>query len=442
MGIQTMLFLSAGCIVQSAANFNQCSDSVGACNSPVRASLMQTRSLKAKALSALEASASRAETLNAYKKYVTDLVEKYKTHAQPIEDGSEIDKAIETIVQYIDAMYADLLRWHKADVEDTEHCTTDKVMQSCQDLYLNSTQIQEINTAIEAVQPSRDDHNLCRTKCKACEANAACQAYHHYRKTNASALFEDMVSCAIPQSATLPGHLSDEYIQTNDDQQLEDMESCLEDAKTWLDPLYALYKGCIEDNEFCPTCWSTCQGKQTDFEYKHCQVDIARNTHCSAFRRCYDDKHNDCKDICSDIEMRSNARAADNETGELIKCLLNVLKIPEDLAEGAETKSEKLSACTAPGAYNTSFWDIPCISDGPECPELLHPCDDTDQPCGDSFLDTEYGPLNLKPHDKATYPGSNDMIGECTDCGYIAEDWCPGADNYANFGFDEGELVH
>jgi len=434
MGTRTILFLSACCIVQCAAN--QCSDSFGTCNSPARASLMQTRSLKAKALSAVEASASRTETLKAYKEYATDLAEKYKQQPdmedQLNNEDSEISKAIDTILQYIKAMYDDLKRWHDEDVESSKSCAPTTVIDTCEANYLNSVQVAEIENKMALVQPAREKHIQCRDRCSKCQMSDSCKEYHQYRHNNPDALFEDVVSCADPA-------LSDEYIKTTDSKELEKMESCLNDAKTWLDPLYKLYKACEWDSEFCPTCSTTCKDDQVDFENKHCQVDAVRDSHCWAFRRCYDDKHKDCAQDCLDIEVRSKARGADNETGELIKCLLDVLKtndVQDNDGDEAGGKSAKLAECNT-NSYASDFWIIECIGSGPECPEVLHPCEDTAQPCNQEFLNEEYHNkegrnLNLRTYtDEVAYHDSTDMIGKCTGCGYIPQEWCPGRGDYA-----------
>jgi len=438
MGTRTILFLSAYCIVQCAAN--QCSDSVGTCNSPARASLMQTRLFKAKALSAVEASASRTETLRAYKEYVTDLAEKYKQEpGKDMEEeinkkDSEISQAIDTILQYINAMYDDLQRWHDQDKKSSKACAPTTVVDTCETKYLSPKEVDEIDDAIGKVQPAREKHITCRNNCEECQISDACRLYHEYRRTNEDALFENMVKCADPA-------LSDEYIRTNDADQLEEMESCLNDAKTWLDPLYELYKNCQKHGEFCPTCASTCLEDQTDFENKHCQVDDVRDEHCWAFRRCYDDKHEECAETtCPDIEVRVNARVADNETGELIKCLLDVLKTRDvqdndkEMHEGQ--KKNKLDACMKK-TYATDLWDIDCVSNGPECPEVLHPCEDRAQPCNKEFLDEEYHNkegrnLDLKPFQAQLYATSTDMIGKCTACEWIPQQWCPGRGDYAD----------
>lgn len=448
MGTRTILLLSSACcMVQCAAN--QCSDSVGTCNSPARASLMQTRSLKAKALSAVEAASSRTETLGGYKQYVTDLVEKYKQkHGQPDgqdleeelnDDTSEISKAIGTILQYINAMYDDLERWHKYDVDTSASCLTDNVIQHCEDTYMSQSQIDAIDEAIEKEDKWRQSHIACRTECAKCEENHACREYHEYRKFNEEALFEKMVKCALPAPEGEDA-LSDGMIKTSDEDELKTMESCLEDAKAWLDPLYALYKNCGEESDFCPNCFDWCQRNQTDFEVHHCYVDIARNAHCFSFRKCYDDVLRDCAEhTCPDIEVRSKARAADNETGELIKCLLQVLKmrdVQDNDDDAAGAKTQGLAACMEPGKFATTLWDIDCVSNGPECPPVLHPCDDTVQPCGTEFMQQEYfhqGPLShleLQEYSEVAYAGSHNMIGKCEPCGHIPQDWCPGKGDY------------
>jgi len=398
-------------IVQCAGN--QCSDSMGTCSNPPRASLMQTKSMKKQALSAVESASTRTQTLAGYTEYVNSLVETYKKGGQPIEKDSDIDQAITTIISYINSMYADLLEWHKNDVEETVSCATAEVIRVCTEKNLDTETLAEFESEILKVDGFRQSHKECRENCNEdrCggDVTSNCKDYHHYRKTNDDALYTAQVACA--NSPTPPGHLSDDYIGTNDDDKREDMESCLQNAKDWLDPLYELYSKCNDDITECPGCQSDCDKLQADFENAHCQHDIFREGHCTGFDTCYKQKKLDCDPICARIETRSNARRADNETGEIIKCLLNVLKSEN------ESKADELEKCNTI-SVNTSFWNIDCTDyDAPDVPPHGHACGDVDQPCQDPFLNLEYKiGLGLDKYEEYSYEGSYNMIGPCTSC--------------------------
>jgi len=394
-------------IVQCAGN--QCSDSMGTCSNPLRASLMQTKSMKKQALSAVESASTRTQALAGYKEYVNSLVETYKKGDQPVEDG-DIAQAIQTIISYINSMYADLLYWHKQDVEETASCATAEVIRVCTAENLDTDTLAEFANEVLKVDTFRQSHKECRENCKKCVGvvTANCVEYHKYRKTNALALYTKQVACA---NQPAPGYLSDEYIGTSNDDKRKNMESCLQDAKEWLDPLYELYSNCDDDNTECPDCQSDCDNKQAAFENAHCQHDIFREGHCTGFDKCYKKEKQDCDPACARIEIRSNARRADNETAELIKCLLNVLK-SED-----EDKAEALEDCNKI-TVDTLFWNIDCFDeDAPDVPPHGHECGDVEQPCLAPFLELEYEiGLGLQKYEAAYYKNNYDMIGECNSC--------------------------
>jgi len=421
MAMKVQVFFLVWHIVKCACK--ECSDSLGSCNSSPRASLMQTRSVNKQALSAVEASGSRTQTLAGYQQYTNNIVAKYLKDGESI-DG-EINTAIGTILTYIESMLTELDEWHKYDKEQTADCQPAAVDQVCKTSFLGEDVIVQLGLLLTGVTTTRELHRTCRSQCSQTTcSNAACEAYHKYRKTGSlddedAALFTEKVECAVEE----PGKLSDLYIQADADEKeqpggdlmLPKMETCLKKAKVWLDPLYTLYKACGDVTDHCSSCIDDCNNMQNDFESKHCLHDTDQDIVCSAYESCYTGKRDQCEIDCPAIELRAKARAADRETGERIKCLLGALRASD------EEKQGKLAACTAkdytPYGDQHQYWLV-CSAgwDGSGEPSPPDDCIPVEQPCGDDFLNTEYTSLNLNIY--VSDPQGFDMIGECKNCAH------------------------
>jgi len=408
MAIRAHSLLLVWHIVQCAGK--QCSDSVGTCSSQPRTSLMQTRSLKKQALSAVEAASTRTQTLAGYKEYVNKLVAQYKgddptkKSRDEIQPGSDVDNAITTIIQYINSMYEDLLAWHTQDLDDADACKSTALLSDCQDVLPTDHEIEKWMTQVNL---ARQKHTTCRDGCSSvvCEDNVACQEYNDYRKKKQAnghliASFTDAVACANPS-------LDDEYIQSSPgpDGRLEQMENCLKDAKEWLDPLYRRYIACHESETNCKDCQVQCDHDQAAFESAHCQLDLERDVHCPAYRTCYEAAHDQCMTTCQKITVRSNARAADNETGEFIICLLGALRAPE-----ASRKATLRECDDLPNTEHTDAWKIDCGDLSEEPPPTTF-CGDAEQPCDQNFLNHEYGAYG--EYKDSCDPDVNDGYKEC-----------------------------
>jgi len=419
MAVKVQAFFLVWHIAKCAGE--QCSDSLGSCSSTPRASLMQTRSLTKQALSAVEASATRAQTLAQFKEYTNNLVAEYLKGGKSMGD---LDTAIETIMTYIDAMNIDLQQWHQDDREKCDDCQETKRDANCTAQNINEDVVRPLQNAVEKVQAARDDHKVCREQCgpNNCPVGQ-CPEYHEYRKENQKALWSHMVACANDPN----NYLADDYIRAdesdNNGKKLSDMEECLVSAKAWLDPLYKLYSECDYVENHCPTCQAGCDAKQTDFESEHCQLDIARGIHCDGFYICWDDAWKHCDAEVSKMLDREKARAADFETGERIRCLLNALRS----ADG--DKPTELAKCNeavyVPYGPGNDFY-INCTI-GTNIPPAHLPCGLSEmQPCDEDFLNEEYGSLGLVPYKEGEYQykegeaaGNFGMVGKCSECTHM-----------------------
>lgn len=425
MAMKVQVFFLVWHIVKCACK--ECSDSLGSCNSSPRASLMQTRSVNKQALSAVEASGSRTQTLAGYQQYTNNIVAKYLKDGESIDD--EINTAIGTILTYIESMLTELDEWHNYDEDQTAACQPTAVDQVCKTTFLGDDVILQLGLLLTGVTTARELHKECRSECSQTTcSNAACEKYHNYRKYGNStdqdaALFTEKVECAVEE----PGKLSDPYIQadandkeTGGDLMLPKMENCLQKAKVWLDPLYTLYKACGDITDHCSTCIDDCNNLQKEFESKHCLHDTDQDIVCSAHKSCYIGKRDQCAIDCPAIELRARSRAADRETGERIKCLLGALRASD------EEKPDELAACTTkeytPYGDQHQYWLV-CSAGWDESegtftnePSPSEDCIPVEQPCGADFLATEYESLYLDTD--FSVPQGFNMIGECKNCAH------------------------
>jgi len=331
----------------------QCSGSVGACKSQ-RASLMQLKSFSQLKTSSLSSAKELSQQLAAYQKYTDKLVAQAKSgQAPPLDDATK--DAINTIKAFIDGMYAHMLQYHNDDYILATECVGQ--VDNCTAHHLPAGVRDDINTAKNQALQAEQTHSGCRgnlsTICS--QQTVACNEYDLYRTSNPAAL---LPGCVDP-------NLNQAHIQTQDEAMLSDMESCLEQTKAWLDPLYAKYDACERNG--CDEKKGECLDNQKEFEYKICEWNTIVKSRCESFRSCWTDVFNTCQEHCNMVQQRAYARATDNETAERIDCLLDAMLIegtPED--PNAAAKQEQLDLCINK-EYDTSFWSD--LAD--HCPEGL-----------------------------------------------------------------------
>lgn len=221
-----------------------------------------------------------------------------------------------------------------------------------------------------------------------------------------------------PNPATLPSCASgsngdqsafgDDFIRAaTGSSDLTDMESCLEDTKTWLDGdagdvnlgLYTLYSECNRVQNDCTKDVASCDLLQGQFQDQRALYAEESNLRCSGLRTCLEGESHDCEVECPLIKIRADAREADNETGERLVCLLENLfgelleekVVTDDYPNGtwfgpqpdAQARIDGLASCKD-NTYDTSAWQIDC-----ECPVEQEmegsgytcPTPDVSQPC-------------------------------------------------------------
>jgi len=378
----------------------ECSDTLGSCAAK-QASLMQFKSLsqKKQALS-LETQGTVASKLAGFEKFTDELVAKY---GQPVSTppSQQVLAAVKQVLDFINGLGESMLVFHEGDVEKagnfsgaTHHCVAE---------HLSGQIVEEINALKTESDRLMGSHVDCRETAKvdcgsSCEPNGACVLYDNYR-TNSQR--------TSPNPATLPECVSgagtssgesafgDDYIQAaKETVKLADMEQCLEDTKKWLDPLYDLYSECQRVETDCASDVLKCDRTQTDFQAARSLYAVDSNLHCDNLKTCLEMDENDCELECPKIRIRSAARAADNETGLRLVCLLEnlfgeLLETNETTGSwfgpqpGEQARIDGLAACKQE-TYDVSDWAITCecglqkeTDSGYVCPTapVSKPCD-------------------------------------------------------------------
>jgi len=302
----------------------ECSDTVGSCSAK-QASLMQFKSMsqKKQALS-LEAQTSFSSKLAGFQKFTDEMVEKY---GGPEEEGAskeptpDVLQAVWTVLDFIEKMHSHLNDAHDDDDEEAKGCEDTEA--ACKSSYMNPDIMTEILTLKAAVESNKQAHTSCRDSAtgpcqQICATNGLCVIYDTDRMTDAAKL---PVCVNNPESA-----FSDDNIKAAEDsQELQAMEDCLDDTKTWLDFLYPKYDNCKRVETECEAKVLQCDQEQTKFQAAQCLYALESNLRCQQFKQCKDDQEQDCSTKCANIGMRSGARAADDETGQRLVCLLHTL---------------------------------------------------------------------------------------------------------------------
>merc|ERR1719491_1509637 len=129
-----------------------------------------------------------------------------------------------------------------------------------------------------------------------------------------------------------PGRQNELFENSN----LHTMEQCLEKTAEWLHGsdkildgselgLYDLYTTCTRTGGSCKDEADSCRARQHQFEEDHCEWNVNKNLKCGTIHACVNSSDSFCDGTCDGVEADAAARAADNETGRRLICLLEVL---------------------------------------------------------------------------------------------------------------------
>lgn len=389
----------------------ECSDSLGSCATK-QASLMQFKSLNQKKQSlALDSADSVSTKLAVFQKFTDEMIAKYGQTPEQEEaaapDQDTLD-AIYLVLNYIETqMHALLEESHTDDVALAASLSA--AYDKCISQYMNETVAQEVLGYQQASQQLEDAHTQClddaKTPCgKRCSPYGACVDYDNYRKLDSKALLPGCVTDAQNEPDDLTeAAFGDSFIQAEEGSaKLDKMEQCLEQTKNeWLDPLYTLYAACTRDGDDCANNVTHCDGVQLQFQRKRCLYATESNLRCEQLTTCFDHVDTECPDKCNSIQTRAAARAADNETGQRLICLLHNLfgkPTADSLASpatfedrpSAEDRPAGLEACKDQN-IDVGYWNIECQCPNPsdtptETNGYTCPTTPVTKPCQTGFI--------------------------------------------------------
>jgi len=312
-----------------------------------------------------------------------------------------------------------LADWHKVDEDAAKKCGDSEIVAHCEELYFKQADIDKIDEYKSEATEKAKAHRECRINRAAKCTSSACTQYDDYRKTSPQALLPICVK----------DQMKEEFITTSDDTDLQTMESCLGQTKTrWLDPLWDYYSACKRDGE---DCLKDCQHDQLYFEEHMCSFGQFQEQKCDDVDVCKADESTKCDDTCAGMENRVALRKSDDETGERLKCLLEVLfgkwnGDAKSFGDVADDKKDGLTTCKNK-QYDEYLekWEL-------ECPIVQHANNEVtdvqricatslDLPCTDEFL-TKFYILDGLNHacqteecDEKTN-GLEKKIDKCTAC--------------------------
>jgi len=309
-----------------------CSDSFGSCATK-QASLMQFKSLSQKKQSlALESAESVTSKLASFQKFTDEMIAKYGQ--SPDEAEKPIDQktldAVYMVLKYINGMHDLLQLAHDADVIEAGDLA--KIYETCISEYMTTSHVQDIVKAKDASESAQEAHEACllaaAVPCEQkCNLNGPCAVYDSYRKTDQNRFLPGCVTDPqMMDDDQTESAFGDSFISANTDSpKLPIMEACLDKTKRWLDPLYDRYDACHRIGEDCQNNVTQCDYLQKTFQQKRCEYAAESNGHCGEISRCFSRESGTCSTKCDDIKIRAAARAADNETGQRLICLLHNL---------------------------------------------------------------------------------------------------------------------
>lgn len=295
--------------------------------------------------SGVNAMSGQRQALLGFEKYTANLLNKVIDHNLTIT--SQEQAAIDTILAFIDSMFANAYTSFQADLDNVATCNTR--LGNCQQQFPISSLLPLQNSW----DTTRAAHHKCRTQQKPLNDSKilACDDYDAYRKNDESALF--------PACGVVPDdHLRPAYIKTNALAELEKMEACLQAVHDWDAVLYPKYELCRDARNALTAKDTECDGLQHSSEEDYCLFELEFNTSCHTYEICWDLVVDSCDgegelDTCTIVNNSGDARIADNETGERIKCLLQIFNLENEYKQG------NLTACID-ADYSTSGWDIQC----------------------------------------------------------------------------------
>lgn len=304
---------------------------------------------------------SAHEVLLGYKKYLLDILADPGGKAKSdynLTVSSQQSEAIAIIKAMIDSFYSNFVNEYDSEVDIIGQCNAQ--LDHCVDRRHDDSLIDKQGV----LNSSKDTHVTCREEQIGLNATyfADCIGiYDAYRQTNPSALLPECVA---------DGELGDDFIKTTDPVQLQKMEDCLEAVHTWLDGLYPKYEDCKTARDAYFDKVPICDAAQLAFESESCSFASLHDLMCTDYLECHNDEVDFCVELCSNMSSITEYRKADNKTGELVRCLLDVFEASN------EDKQTLMDGCLANRDFDQSRWDHVCPAGFGGFPPALEPLQD------------------------------------------------------------------
>lgn len=318
----------------------------GSCRAPT-ASLMQLDVQGSqKQLVATRDRSSRSVALAGFENYARELASKfiladdnYTGHETGLNDDEKA--AIESIKAFIDQAAKDWRAEHVFD-SDLVKKDCDKEVEKCvNETYGNFTGDED------HVKLVKDSHNSCRQN-QQDFVWTNCIVYDDHRKSSDGKL----------PTCVKNGYLTFAAISQEDtgvDGELRThVEPCLDKTKEWMDKIHPLYMACYHERLTYELVVEECKRRQKQFENAECDFGRNHDQRCDRYGECLGRSHQGCEALCDDIEAVVEARTADNETAERVKCLLDVLLDENQFKKG------NLTACLNKNYDYAADWKIKC----------------------------------------------------------------------------------
>jgi len=267
-------------------------------------------------------------------------------------------QALNAIKSFIEKMQSSFDKQHNEDQREVNRVK--ELIEACANQ--TKTSLETVKNLNISAKNKCAAHDNCRTDegAKNTSQTVACNDYDTYRKTNSQAQAPDCLKTI------------NQDIGTSDETARQNMESCLEAAKTWLDPLYEKYKNCKRKKAEHQNNTDQCNKGQDSFEKIFCSYKSKLEETCDLQVSCRNEKIEIQAETHADVKISEAARKADYISGQIIACFFKVFEA------GNEEKTNILTDCQNKtidaSHYNIIYPNIPAAADCKK--DSRQPCDE------------------------------------------------------------------
>lgn len=343
---------------------SSCPEGDGSCPSNGGQRLLQASMNPGHDLLAMQVSSGTAERLlhgvhvdlGDIGKYMESLVADVIGHNHTMSDAEK--KSVEIIEQMVGKM-------QKAS--DTEHAEDQAEVDRMRDIIQACTSdanasLAEVAAHNESVSSTRTAHAACRGNEALAKdaADLACVTYDSYRGSKNNA-----------PPPCMAVYLSADYVVTDDSAKKKLMESCLEEANSWVPPFYTKYEDCKSKKAAHKINKTGCDSKQKAFEQAFCTYESKLEDTCDEQTSCRE-KAIIARNAAHDgVKKSETARKSDFAASRRLLCFLDVLNANNTHKEQTLQRCQNLDDQTS--KYDITYPSIPPPTDCAK--EATKPCD-------------------------------------------------------------------